>query len=76
MRIWTYDDRRHEYPGSLLPTIPRHCGAGAATGNLVPDTHLVVLMRQHGVKEIWTGDRDFRKFDGIVARDPFTASSA
>ena len=43
-----------------------------ATGNLVPDAHLVALMRQHGVKEIWTGDRDFRKFDGIVARDPFT----
>jgi toxin-antitoxin system PIN domain toxin len=46
-----------------------------ATGNLVPDAHLVALMRQHGVKEIWTGDRDFRKFDGIVARDPFTVTT-
>jgi len=42
-----------------------------AIANLVPDAHLVSLMRQHGVREIWTHDRDFRKFDGIVAREPF-----
>ncbi|MGL5816148.1 MAG: TA system VapC family ribonuclease toxin [Phycicoccus sp.] len=41
-------------------------------GNLVPDAHLVALMREHGVREIWTHDRDFRLFDGIVVRDPFT----
>ncbi len=42
-----------------------------ATGNLVPDAHLITLMRQHGVREIWSNDRDLRKFDGIVVRDPF-----
>lgn len=40
-------------------------------GNLVPDAHLVALMRQHGIATIWTHDRDFRKFDGITVRDPF-----
>lgn len=40
-------------------------------GNLVTDAHIVTLMHQHGVREIWTKDRDFRKFDGIVVRDPF-----
>ncbi|CAN5335469.1 type II toxin-antitoxin system VapC family toxin [soil metagenome] len=40
-------------------------------GNLVPDAHLVALMRQHGVTTVWTSDRDFRKFDGIEARDPY-----
>ncbi len=40
-------------------------------GKLVPDAHLVALMRQHGVGTIWTRDRDFRKFSRIVARDPF-----
>lgn len=39
-------------------------------GNLVPDAHLVTLMRQHGVREIWSYDRDFRRFDGIAAREP------
>lgn len=46
-----------------------------ASANLVPDAHLVTLMRQHGVREIWTNDRDFRKFDGIVVRDPFPADT-
>lgn len=40
-------------------------------GNLVPDAHLVALMRQHGISTIWTHDRDFRKFEGITVRDPF-----
>ncbi|GBE23032.1 MAG TPA: PIN domain-containing protein [Actinobacteria bacterium] len=40
-------------------------------GNLVFDAHLVALMREHGVRTIWTRDRDFRKFDGIEAVDPF-----
>lgn len=40
-------------------------------GNLVPDAHLVALMREHGVARIWTRDRDFRKFDDIDVIDPF-----
>lgn len=40
-------------------------------GNLVPDAHLVALIRQNGVGSIWTHDRDFRKFEGIRVRDPF-----
>lgn len=40
-------------------------------GNAVPDGHLAALMRQHGVGTIYTRDRDFRRFDGITAEDPF-----
>lgn len=40
-------------------------------GNLVPDAHLVALMRQSGVVTLWTHDRDFRKFDRVRIRDPF-----
>lgn len=43
-------------------------------GNLVPDAHLVSLMRQHGVTEIWSRDRDLRKFEGIRVKDPFARS--
>jgi toxin-antitoxin system PIN domain toxin len=39
--------------------------------NEIPDAHLAALMRQHGVRVIWTRDRDFRRFDGIEPRDPF-----
>jgi len=41
-------------------------------GNAVPDAHLATLMREHGVRMIYTRDRDFRRFDGIDVLDPFT----
>lgn len=40
-------------------------------GNLVTDAYIATLMRQHGVATIWTADRDFRRFPGITARDPY-----
>ncbi len=43
-------------------------------GNLIPDAHLVALMREHGVSTIWSNDRDFRKFRGIRVKDPFSGS--
>lgn len=39
-------------------------------GNLVPDAHLVAILHLHGVERLYTCDRDFRKFDSIVAVDP------
>lgn len=49
----------------------RVTGGDHVHGNLVPDAHLVALMRQHGVTTIYTRDRDYRRFDGIQAQDPF-----
>lgn len=49
----------------------RAAAGDQARGNDVPDAHLVALMRQHGVRLIYTRDRDFRRFDGVDARDPF-----
>jgi toxin-antitoxin system PIN domain toxin len=44
---------------------------GGLRGNATPDGHLVALMRQHGVRRIYSRDRDFRRFDGVQAVDPF-----
>ncbi len=41
-------------------------------GTLLPDTHLVAFMQQHGVSTIWSHDPDFRKFRGITVKDPFS----
>jgi uncharacterized protein len=49
----------------------RHTAGDDTRGNQVPDAHLVALMRQHGVAAIYTRDRDFRRYEGIDARDPF-----
>ena len=42
------------------------------TGNLVSDAHLVALMRENGVRTIWSHDRDMGRFRDIEVRDPFT----
>jgi hypothetical protein len=45
------------------------------SGNPVSDAHLVALMRENGVRTIWTRDRDFRRFTGIEVRDPFAVDA-
>ncbi len=40
-------------------------------GNLVPDAHLAVVLRQNGVRKLWSRDRDFRKFSFLDVIDPF-----
>ena len=43
---------------------------GPVAGNLWHDAHSVTLMREHGVVEIATYDRDFCRFDGIRVVEP------
>jgi toxin-antitoxin system PIN domain toxin len=50
-------------------------GQDVVRGNLVTDSHIAALMRQHGVSTIWTSDRDFRRFPDITARDPGEAGT-
>jgi toxin-antitoxin system PIN domain toxin len=40
-------------------------------GNLVPDAQLATILFQHGVRTLYTRDRDFWKFDFFAIRDPF-----
>jgi toxin-antitoxin system PIN domain toxin len=44
---------------------------GPLRGNTVPDAHLVALMREHGIRVLWTSDRGFRRYREIESRDPF-----
>jgi toxin-antitoxin system PIN domain toxin len=44
-------------------------------GNFVPDSHLAALLRYHGVKTLYTHDRDFLKFTFLDVRDPFAGDS-
>ena len=45
----------------------------AATGNLVHDAHIAALCIEHGVRELFTGDRDFALFSGLTIVNPFAA---
>jgi len=42
-----------------------------ARGDAVPDLHLAALMRENGVRTLYTRDRGFRRFDFLDVRDPF-----
>jgi toxin-antitoxin system PIN domain toxin len=39
-------------------------------GNLVPDAHLATILKQHGVKRLYSVDTDFRKFDFLEVVNP------
>jgi uncharacterized protein len=40
-------------------------------GNFVPDAHVATILFQHGVRRLYSNDRDFLKFQSIELRDPF-----
>lgn len=40
-------------------------------GNAVPDAHLAALLRQHGVRLLYTNDADFKRFPFLSVVNPF-----
>jgi toxin-antitoxin system PIN domain toxin len=47
--------------------------AGKAVGPLVHDARVGAICRASGVSEIWTADRDYSRFPGILVRNPLAA---
>jgi toxin-antitoxin system PIN domain toxin len=43
----------------------------AVRGNLVPDAHIAAILFQHGVRTLYSNDRDFRKFESLDVKNPF-----
>lgn len=39
-------------------------------GNLIHDAHTAILMREHGIRRIYTRDMDFHRFPFLEVRDP------
>ena len=38
--------------------------------NLVPDAHLAAVLKQHGIRTLYTHDKDFRRFPFLEVIDP------
>ncbi len=63
--------------GILTPT-ERHAAVASEviqeiphlSGNLMHDAHTAVLMREHGIKTIYTRDTDFHRFPFLEPIDP------
>jgi uncharacterized protein len=44
--------------------------AGKSIGPIVHDAHVAAICIAHGVREIWTADRDFARFKEIRSKNP------
>lgn len=49
----------------------RAAESGRAYGNLAHDAHIAALVIEHGVSVLYTVDRDFARFAGVRAHNPF-----
>jgi toxin-antitoxin system PIN domain toxin len=49
---------------------------GQPIGGQTHDAHIVALALEHGVTELLSTDRDFRRFSRLAVRDPFAGSRA
>jgi toxin-antitoxin system PIN domain toxin len=45
---------------------------GRVAGARVHDARIAALCRQHGVRELWSADRDFSRFSELAVRNPLT----
>jgi toxin-antitoxin system PIN domain toxin len=65
---------------SVLEATPRHAAVAALVfgespelrGNVVHDAHIAILMREHGIRQIYTRDADFHRFPFVEVIDPAT----
>ncbi len=72
-------------PGlAILTETARHSGVAGQVwkeiplvrGNLLHHAHTAILMREHGIRRIYTRDTDFHRFPFLEVLDPLNESSA
>jgi len=52
------------------PTLSVLLAAGRIAGAQVHDARIAALCRQHGVRQLWSADRDFSRFAGFAIVNP------
>lgn len=45
-------------------------GKGKVSGAMVHDARIAAICLSHGVRELWSADRDFSRFPGLRTRNP------
>jgi hypothetical protein len=53
-----------------LDKLREQTSAAQARGPLVHDARIAALCLHHGVRELWSADRDFTKFPALAVRNP------
>jgi toxin-antitoxin system PIN domain toxin len=57
-------------PEGYWPALRSIIKAGLVTGPQIHDARVAALCKIHGVRELWTADRDFNRFPDLVVRNP------
>ena len=52
------------------PTLRALLAASRVAGAQIHDARVAALCRQHGVRELWSADRDFSRFAGLAVVNP------
>jgi uncharacterized protein len=58
------------------PTLRALLANGRVVGPQVHDARVAALCRQHGVRELWSADRDFNRFAGLTVVNPLVANQS
>jgi toxin-antitoxin system PIN domain toxin len=78
-RAWDFVEGLLMSPGlTVLTETDRHAAVAAevlrvvpdVAGNFVHDAHIAILMREHGVRRIYTRDVSFKRFSFLEVVDP------
>lgn len=59
--------------GDYWPTLSAALSSARVAGPLVHDARVAALCAAHGVRELWTADRDFSRFARLATRNPLVA---
>jgi toxin-antitoxin system PIN domain toxin len=57
---------------SHWPCLREKLRRARVAGPLVHDARIAALCRAHGVRELWTADRDFSRFTELCTKNPLT----
>jgi uncharacterized protein len=60
--------------GSYWRTLAELLGHGSITGPKVHDARIAAICKTHGVRELWSADRDFSRIRGVKIRNPLLLS--
>ena len=70
LHILVETDRHVEIAQEVLNELPH------IRGNLVFDMHTAILMKEHGIAQIYTRDTDFHRFPFVKVIDPLQQSKS
>jgi predicted nucleic acid-binding protein len=57
------------------PMLRALLAGGRVAGAQVYDAHVAALCREHGVRELWSADRDFNRFTELSVVNPLVGNS-